>query len=177
MQIRHAHAEDASAIARIHVETWRHAYAGIIPSAYLSCLSIPRRASHWTTILANLEIAACVLVSEDDAGQVAGFAYAGPERLNNPQYRGEVYTLYVLPTQQQRGMGRALMEAAAKRFCANGINAFLVWVLGANRPGRKFYERLGGKVVDHRTIEIGGVTFEDVAYAWLDTASLLGSSH
>lgn len=177
MLIRRADAEDASALARIHVETWKHAYSGIIPSAYLSRLSIPGRTSHWTNILGNAGTPAFVLVAADDAGEVAGFLYAGPERLNNPQYRGEIYTLYVLPSRQQRGMGRALMEAAAERFSTSGISAFLLWVLGANKPGRKFYEKLGGEIIGHRTIEIGSGEFEDVAYGWPDAALPLRPSH
>ncbi|HET7675731.1 MAG TPA: GNAT family N-acetyltransferase, partial [Gammaproteobacteria bacterium] len=98
MQIRHANAEDAAAIAQIHVETWQHAYSGIISSAYLSSLSIPRRTSQWTNTLANIGTMKFVLVAEDGAGEVIGFVYAGPERLDNPRYRGEIYTLYVLPS-------------------------------------------------------------------------------
>lgn len=172
MRIRYAHVKDASAIARVHVETWQHAYSGIVSSAYLSALSIPRHTSQWTNTLENIGTVMFVLVAEDDAGEVVGFVYAGPERLDNPRYRGEIYTLYVLPSRQQRGTGRALMEAAGKRFSADGIGAFLLWALGANRSGREFYERLGGVIVGRRTIEIGGEKFVDIAYGWPDIALL-----
>jgi hypothetical protein len=40
-----------------------------------------------------------------------------------------------------------------------------VWVLALN-PARRFYERLGGKVIGHKAIELGGQIFLEVAYGW-----------
>jgi hypothetical protein len=40
-----------------------------------------------------------------------------------------------------------------------------VWVLALN-PAKKFYERLGGKVIGQKQIERGGQTFTEVAYGW-----------
>ena len=37
--IRRAQAGDAEAIARIHVETWRATYAGLLPDRYLVGMS------------------------------------------------------------------------------------------------------------------------------------------
>ena len=44
MEIRRAVAEDADAIAAIHVAGWRETYAGILPAAHLAALSVERRA-------------------------------------------------------------------------------------------------------------------------------------
>ena len=52
MLVRAATIEDARAIATIHVETWRAAYAGIVPAAHLAALSIDEREVRWRSILA-----------------------------------------------------------------------------------------------------------------------------
>ncbi len=39
MRIREARLEDASAIARVHIDAWRETYQGIIPDTYLAQLS------------------------------------------------------------------------------------------------------------------------------------------
>ena len=49
--IRFANASDAPQIAKIHVESWKEAYRGLLPDAYLSSLSIPKRETAWHEIL------------------------------------------------------------------------------------------------------------------------------
>lgn len=39
MHIRKAAVEDAAAIAKVHVDSWRTTYKGIMPSDYLNSLS------------------------------------------------------------------------------------------------------------------------------------------
>ena len=43
MLIREASPTDAAAIARVHVDSWRTTYAGIVPADYLANLSYTRR--------------------------------------------------------------------------------------------------------------------------------------
>src|SRR3954471_4189823 len=64
LAIREATLGDASAIARIHVETWRSAYRGIIPAAHLDSLSVEQRTRGWEQNLG--ENRARVLVAEVD---------------------------------------------------------------------------------------------------------------
>ena len=45
--LRPARPGDAAAIARVHVDTWRSTYAGLLPDRYLVTMSMTRRAAHW----------------------------------------------------------------------------------------------------------------------------------
>ena len=114
-----------------------------------------------------------LMIAEDDVDGVIGFAAAGPERSSDPTYRGEVYAIYILPSHQRHGCGRALMRAATRGLADVRLPSMLLWVLEANAPARAFYEALGGSVVRHQPIEIGGATLTDVAYGWADLAPLL----
>jgi hypothetical protein len=51
--IRQAEQSDCEGIARVHVDSWREAYAGIVPDEYLASLSIERRKSMWEKILSQ----------------------------------------------------------------------------------------------------------------------------
>src|ERR1041385_8579918 len=51
--IRPAAPEDAPAIARVHVESWRTTYRGIFPQGLLDGLSIEDRARSWNEVLGN----------------------------------------------------------------------------------------------------------------------------
>ncbi len=48
--IRAARLEDAGPIARLDVETWQAAYAGILGTPYLAGLSPARRETGWSSL-------------------------------------------------------------------------------------------------------------------------------
>lgn len=162
--IRDATVEDAGGIAKVHIETWRSAYAGILPSEYLDRLSWEEDARRLQEYLKNMGPEYFLLVAETP-GEIVGFSSGGPERSGDKVYRGEIYALYVLPAYQKQGIGRRLVGASARRLLQAGAGNLLVWVLSAN-PSRQFYERLGGQRVREREIEIGGVSLPEVGYGW-----------
>ena len=51
IQIRQATPADAAAIARVHVDSWRSSYAGVVPEEILSGLSYQEREALWDDIL------------------------------------------------------------------------------------------------------------------------------
>ena len=72
MKIRAAAPADTEAIGRVHVETWRSAYQGLVADAYLAGLSPAERAARWRTFLAERDPARVLLVAEDDVGRACG---------------------------------------------------------------------------------------------------------
>lgn len=174
MIVRPAHLNDVPAVARIHVDSWRTSYAGIVPDDFLAGLRYENREAMWQRNLENPDWRSVLFVAEDAPGQVVGFACAGPEREGDPQYTGEVYAIYLLHAAQGKGMGRALMRATAQWLLAHGYPALLVWVLATNGPARRFYEAVGGQYVREKDIEIGGAALVEVAYGWRDIGQLAG---
>ena len=171
MQIRLAHTHDAGGLARVHVDSWRVAYKGIVPDEHLASLSYEKRAGRWRESLSNADSASFVYVAQDDDGTIIGFAGGGLERDGDPNYLGELYAIYLHPDYLRRGIGRQLAQTVARRLIEMGLSSMLVWVLAQN-PSRQFYEALGGKYLYEKTIEIGGASFIDVAYGWLDIHTL-----
>ena len=169
--IREATAADAPAIARVHVESWRTTYRGIVPDDVLANLSTARRAQFWVERLNKSDGLEFAYVVEDDVGAVIGFASGGPEREGDPVYTGELYAIYLLAGQQGRGIGRRLARRVAERLAAMGHDAMLVWVLAEN-PARHFYATLGGVPVREKAITIGDASLTEVAFGWTDTRAL-----
>lgn len=169
--IREATAADAPAIARVHVESWRTTYRGIVPDAVLANLSVERREQQWARVLGNAAGAEFVYVAEDEAGAVIGFASGGPEREHDPLYTGELHAIYLLAEAQGRGIGRELTRLVAERLAAAGHRAMLVWVLAEN-PACGFYAALGGTPVREKQIAMGGASLTEIAYGWEDTRPL-----
>ncbi len=172
IRIRAATPADAAPIARVHVDTWRATYVGIVSAEHLAGLSYPDMESRWEKILTTDQPATSNFVAETDVGKVVGFASGGPEREGNQTYRGEIYAIYVLKEHQGKGIGRRLVSALAERFLANGLGSMLAWVLTDNHPACRFYESLGGEQVGRKKSTIGGTNLEEVAYGWRDIASL-----
>ena len=165
--IRPAQIKDADAIARVHVDTWQTAYAGIVPAAFLQRLSYRTSAAAWRQRF-DEGGEWFLFVADDDQAGVVGFVSGGRPRneiAGQPEYRGEVYALYVRTEHQRRGIGSQLMDHAFHWLTERGLRPIFVWVLAEN-PSARFYESLGGQPVARKTITIGGADLAGIAYAW-----------
>jgi ribosomal protein S18 acetylase RimI-like enzyme len=136
--IRKATVGDAEIIAQIHVQTWRHAYAGIVPAEYLAGLSEERRTVFWRQQL--LENRNIILVGLT-AKEVVGWASGGVCRDSDIEDAAEIYAIYVSPSFWGRGVGRKLMGRLEKGLPDSSRT--VLWVLRQNQSAIRFYEKLG----------------------------------
>jgi GNAT superfamily N-acetyltransferase len=176
VRIRIARASDAEIIARIHIETWRSSYAGIVPDSYLVGMTESGQALRWRRILERSvperRGRERTLVAVLDTGRPVGFVSYGPARsprldVGGRELDGEVYALYVALDFQDRGIGGRLLSTALQRWRRQGGQGALLWVLAAN-PSRFFYEAMGGKCLAARQECFAGRMLEEVAYVWPD---------
>ena len=173
VHIREATVADAAAIARVHVDSWRTTYPGIVPDEYLASLDIEEREGRWRAILRAVS-QDFRYVAESQDGEIVGFGGGGPERSNDPVYRGELYAIYLLEESQRRGIGRLLTAAVVRRLVGSSMRSMITWALAENMPTRRFYEALGGEYVREQDITIGGASLVEVAYGWKDISGLAG---
>lgn len=166
--VRQAHTGDSAEVGRVHVESWRSSYRGILPQELLDGLSAERRAEYWHGRMEEdlgSGSAQRVFVAQLDGNGIIGFAAAGPEREPDSGYDGELYAIYLLEEYERRGIGRRLLSAVSEWLAALGYRSFRVWVLAQN-PARAFYESLDGRPAGSKQIEIGGTSYEEVGYGW-----------
>ena len=162
IRIRAARRGDTKAIGRIQVETWRDAYAGLLPDKVLLRMSADIEGGRWVRVIEREE---SVVVAEDSKAGVVGFGSGGPSRVRTLPYDGEVYTLYVAPGYQGMGTGRRLLRALFAELGRVGHTSALIWVLKANQS-RFFYEAMGGRDVADRTERLWGAALDESAYGW-----------
>ena len=170
IMVRPAAINDATAIAHVHVESWRTTYAGIMPDLYLASLDEMLRAQLWREWLTA---DALVLVAELD-GSVVGFAHGGPNREPVKKCDAELYSIYILKDAQKRGVGTQLLRAMACALQQRHFQSLVVWVLEKNRS-RNFYAKSGARLAASQVIEVGGAKLMEVAYAWPDLKTLANS--
>lgn len=164
MSIQRAALTDAREVATVHVAAWQAAYRDLLPSAYLSDLSIDERKAIWERVLEEARSEVYVVRAADG---ILGFVSFGPARGRRPQTNtGEIQALYVLPDYWSTGLGLALCQRALQRLADAGFSRVELWVLAANERGIRFYERLGfRRVEDSETmIEIGDQAYAEVRY-------------
>ena len=74
IQVRAAIPEDAASMARVHVDSWRSTYAGIVPAEYLAGLSYRNRESLWKQLLTTDRLGTNCFVADTGGGDIVGFA-------------------------------------------------------------------------------------------------------
>jgi GNAT superfamily N-acetyltransferase len=132
--VRPALPNDLEAIARVHTESSRAAYAGIAPA---DPDGLTRREAAWRDLLGASDFTPCV--AEVD-GKIVGVSNVGAGREDATV--GELYVLYVLPEHWGTGVGQQLLEHAHATLAKRFPEAVLT-VLAANPRARRFYERNG----------------------------------
>jgi GNAT superfamily N-acetyltransferase len=166
--VREATIEDAEGIARVHVDSWRSAYRGLVPDSVLDGLSVERRTRGWrdwisgrTPVDAEL---GCVLVAELN-DEVVGFLNAGACRDPDAgDETGEIRAIYVLADAWDTGTGALLMNAGVEWLRERFTHATL-WVLEGNDRGRRFYEK-GGWSWDgaRQQLDFDGTDLPEIRY-------------
>jgi GNAT superfamily N-acetyltransferase len=158
--VRPGVAEDAQAIARVQVESWRTTYAGIVPATFLTAMDVEQGTRRWRELVATADMK--ILVAENENG-VVGFASGGNLREPIQGYDAELFAIYLLAGSQGKGAGRRLFETMVGWLKDGGLSAMAVWVLRDN-PALGFYQHMGGAEIASKMIDIGGALLEEVAY-------------
>jgi hypothetical protein len=142
---------DAEALARVHVQSWRETYRGLLPDAYLARMSEAAHARRFAHALTRPGPDDVTLAVADRWG-LAGYAQGGPSRRGVPG-EAEVATLYLV----------------------RGARSLVISVLRDNFAARGFYEHLGGEAEPARMEPgPGGGSYWEVAYRWADITRLTG---
>ena len=143
-----------AALSRIHALSWRAAYRGVIPQAYLDREITEDR---WVPFFREgfRTGAHQGLLLLADGEPVCGGS-CGPARLDagrdgslcafdNRAFAGwgEIVSLYTLPGETGKGYGGRLLEEMVRRLAGLGCPGCLLYVLEENPGARRFYERHG----------------------------------
>jgi ribosomal protein S18 acetylase RimI-like enzyme len=167
--IRQAQSSDAAGLAAVHETTWRETYVGLLSEHLLNALTADARTAAWRQMLAGAPgILSTTYVAERDGGLVA-FGSCGEQRDKEfaaAGYPGEFTAVYVLKTDQRRGVGTRLMQAMMGDLAERGLVGFTLWVPQKNIPARSLYEQLGGKLLGHRQVPHQHESLTEVAYGW-----------
>lgn len=159
--VRRATPDDAAAVAAVHVASWRGAYAGIVPDAYLATLDETDRADAWRQSLADARATTWVALS---GGHTLGFATLGPARDEDAEPGDlELYAIYLDPEAWGRGVARDLIRTVLLEVPPHVPVS--LWVIASNERAQHFYRRHGFQPDGvERLEEIGGADITELRY-------------
>jgi GNAT superfamily N-acetyltransferase len=138
---------DEPAIARLHAESWRAAYRGILGDDFLDDTVVANRRELWRARFGEIGRTDQLILVGEEHGEIQAFACAFLDA--DPEWGTLLDNLHVLPGLKGKGLGRQLISAVAENIRRHGLHSMLhLWVYEQNVQARGFYERLGGIVSD-----------------------------
>ena len=144
--VRRAVAADVDALVRIQSDTWRAAYADLVPADALARLTSTAAHDAWRAAVGaggghHVFVAA---EGEWTVGFCAAAYYGGEDGAGTDRAAiAEVSTLLVEPRWGRRGHGGRLLAAAAEALRAHGAQVGWAWVPETDSVSRAFYGRAG----------------------------------
>jgi ribosomal protein S18 acetylase RimI-like enzyme len=162
VSIAAASSTDCRAVAQIHVDAWRVAYDGIVPSDYLAALSVDQRETMWRTAVERGTPR--VLVARTDQRVAGWIAYGQSRDEGTGPDVAEIWAIYVDPAAWSTGIGQALWDAARRQLQEQGYRSVTLWVIRSNVRAIRFYERAGfaARVEPAKEFELGGAQITEV---------------
>ena len=171
MQIRGAQSEDSPGIAKVQVDSYRNAYAGICSAAYLDALSHDEQEQDWREWF-EAHPEDVILVAEDDKGRIIAYALGRPEG-SLPGFDSELIALHVREKNQRMGIGRLLLWTMARELHRRGCASLMLWIYEASKA-HAFCDRMGAQRLDAEQIAEGQPA--EIARGWpeIETVTQLG---
>lgn len=148
VSVRPARAGDVAEIARIQVETWRHAYRDVLPQIVLDALDVQLSTQAWNdAVSAPPSPRHHVLVAQEQDWRVGFVAVAPADDLEpqdpEPTTTAAIGPLLVEPRWGRRGHGSRLLAAAVDTARADGMTRAVTWIPEADIASREFLASAG----------------------------------
>ena len=163
MLIRKVKYEDIEQIVDINIKDWKREYKGIINDNILNNLDRNKKIEKWKQ---HYNIGNVIVAEEN--GKVLGYCrYDDNVGYKNTEIDSEIIAIYVDCDNLGKGIGRKLVEYAMKDLKAKNKTKMIIWCLEKNENARKFYEKMGGKLVnDEKYFETEGQKYKEVGYIY-----------
>ena len=147
--IRRATAEDAAALAELGTATFIESFGQLyVPRDLQAFLEESHSVEAYAKVLANPHCALWIAErpAEDGTPRAIGYAQAGPCGLPHDDAKpgdGELKRLYLLKSEQNGGVGRALFDQALAWLERDGPRPLWISVWSENLGAQRFYGRYG----------------------------------
>ena len=161
VSVREAQPGDGPEIARIQIETWRTAYASILPAPVLDSLTAEAAEAAWGAAVQNPPSPHHHVLVAQEQHWLVGFAAVAPaddleEGDPDPDATSQVGPLLVELRWARRGHGSRLLAAAVDFARSDGMRRAIAWIPAADSASLDFLRSAGWEADGYaRVLETG----------------------
>lgn len=138
-RVRLARPEDCTAIANVHVESWRQTYRGMMAHDVLDDTEFPRRREQmWNAVLTDPQYADRTTAVAEHDGHIVGIAMSGPSSDDDAKWIRQLNVLYLLNEHQGTSVAARLLAAVL-----DDASPVALWVADPNPRAQAFYRKVG----------------------------------
>ena len=161
-----ASSQDAESIARLHAQSWRSAYRGMLSDDYLDQRVEADRLEFWTARFASAPPDRRLILKALGDGKLLGFVCVLLD--TEPEWGARLDNLHVSPESKGTGIGYVLFNAAREWIASVSPGmAMHLWCVERNHVARRFYERQGGQIVETATRPVAqDLSVPELRYWW-----------
>ena len=164
IKIRNIKKEDIPQVVDIQIRAWRTAYKGIIDDNYLANMNPEEKIK-----MREKDYNENKFIVAEINNEIVGFCRYTDNINKTPETLEadcELRALYVKPEVKHNGIGKKMFQYAVNEFKNMGKTKMVLWCLKDNVLARKFYEKMGGKIIKERLIHIGNRDYKEVAFEY-----------
>jgi ribosomal protein S18 acetylase RimI-like enzyme len=137
-EVRSAEPADAPGMARVHVDTWRETYRGLMSDTVLDDPALVSwRERFWAAALTDPKYKKNTVAVASHEGTLIGIAMSGPG-LDDGGELQQLYVLYTYAAFHGSGVGVALLDAVI-----DPTAPAVLWVADPNPRAQGFYRKNG----------------------------------
>lgn len=162
--IRNIKEEDIPSIVDITINSWKKAYKGIIDDNVLNSMN---RQEKMEKLRKSYKKDRYIVAEINE--EIVGFC----RYIDNNSYTPnileidcEIVALYVKPIFKYNGIGTKMVQFVINEFRNEGKTKMIIWCLKDNKPSRKFYTKMGGKIMKEKVYEKGGKKYIEVGFQY-----------
>ncbi len=162
--IRNVKEKDIPSIAEIQVNGWKTAYKGIIDDVVLNTMNKDDKIERFKS---NYKKNGFIVA--EFKNEVVGFCRYVESNEFTPDMQNidcEITALYVKPDLKYNGIGTKLFQFVVNEFKNQSKSKMILWCLKDNESSKKFYTKMGGKIIKERVIEIGEKSYCEVGFMY-----------
>lgn len=164
--IRNIEEKDIPSVVDIQIDGWKTAYKGIIDdNDILISMNrderIERRKKDYKEngfIVAQFN------------NEVVGFCrYIDNNSLTQEisDVNCELLSIYVKPNFKYRGIGTKMFRFVQNKFKRKNKAKMILWCLKDNKSFKKFYTKMGGKIIKEREVKIGDKIYVEIGFLYI----------
>lgn len=162
--IRNIEVNDIASVVDIQIEGWKAAYKGIIDDSYLNSMNRDERIER-----RKKDYKENGFIVAEYNNEIVGFCRYIDNNKNTIDMDNidcELIALYVKPSLKYNGIGTKLFEYVKEEFRDKNKRKMIIWCLKDNEASKRFYTRMGGKIIKERKIKIGKEEYLEVGFIY-----------